>query len=127
MSAGIAASFVNTFVTTLTSTDGVMASLALSTGPGPNGTSNPAGVTTREAVAWNTVSGGATTASTLPVWSDWPAGSSGETITFLAFWDSTGNTTFGMSMQLNPSVTMNTGDTLSVTSLSVSLASAIAS
>jgi hypothetical protein len=62
-------------------------------------------------------------ASNQPAWTNW-AGTNGEVDTDISFWSASSNGTFGMSMLLNASVTMNTGDSLSLTSLQVSIPTA---
>lgn len=88
--------------------------------PGVNGTSNVSSVTTRESSAWNSASAGSVTASNQPAWTSW-AGSNGEVDTDISFWSASSSWTFGMSMQLSSSVTMDTGDSLTLTSITVSI------
>lgn len=95
--------------------------IGLHTGdPGAAGTSNVASVTTRENVTWNAASGGIVTASNQPVWSAW-AGTNGQIITDLSFWNASSGGTFYMSMPLSSSVTMNTGDSLTLTNITVEI------
>lgn len=88
--------------------------------PGANGTANVSSVTTREAVTWASASAGSVAASSQPEWTSW-AGTSPETDTDISFWSAPTTGTFGMSMQLSTPVTMNTGDSLTLVSLSVSV------
>lgn len=95
--------------------------------PGSAGTTDPSSVTTRVAATWSSVttSGGTiVTVSTTnePEWTNW-AGTSPETDTDISFWNNAtaGDGVFNMSMQLSSSVTMNTGDSLTLTSITVSI------
>jgi hypothetical protein len=91
--------------------------------PGSAGTSNVSTTTTRQAVTWGIPSGGSVSASNEPVWSSW-AGTNGEIDTDLSFWSAASGGTFGLSMQLASSVTMDTGDSLTVTSITISIPTA---
>jgi hypothetical protein len=93
--------------------------------PGASGTANPSSVTTRENITWNSpvVSGGtiaSVTSLNEPAWTNW-AGTSPETDTDISFWNAVTSGQFNMSMQLSSSVTMNTGDSLTLTSVSVTI------
>lgn len=100
--------------------------IALHTGdPGSSGTSNAAGVTTREQLTLGTAASGAIAAvSTFPSWTSWPGGSTGEVITDISIWDASTSGNFLDSIQLSSSVTMDTGDTLDLSSLSISFTTA---
>lgn len=91
--------------------------------PGAAGTSNQASVTTRMSVTWNAAGSGSVTASNQPVWTAW-AGTNGQVITDLSFWSASSGGTFYMSMPLSTSVTMATGDSLTLTSITVSITTA---
>jgi hypothetical protein len=92
--------------------------------PGSAGTANVSSVTTRPAVTWGSASAGTIAATgTLPSWTSW-AGVSPETVTDISFWSANSAGTFGLSMQLSASVTMNTGDNLSLTAVSVAIPTA---
>ena len=91
--------------------------------PGSAGTANVSNNTTREAVTWNSASAGSVSASNEPEWTSWAA-TNGETDTDISFWSASTSGTFGMSMQLSSSVTMDTGDSLTLTSISVSIPTA---
>lgn len=91
--------------------------------PGAAGTSNVASVTTRENVTWNAASAGSVTASNQPAWTSW-AGTNGQVITDLSFWNASSGGSFYMSMPLATAVTMDTGDSLTLTSISVSITTA---
>lgn len=88
--------------------------------PGAAGTANVSSTTTREAATWNAPSAGAVTNATNPAWPAW-AGTSGEVVTDISFWTASSAGTFDWSVALSSSVTMLTGDTLTVTSITVTL------
>jgi hypothetical protein len=111
----------NSMLTTLIA---LIPDIQLHTGdPGAAGTSNVASVTTREGVTWNTPAAGAVTASNQPVWSSW-AGTNGQVITDISFWSAPTGGTFYMSIPLSTSVTMDTGNSLTLTSISVNITTA---
>jgi hypothetical protein len=91
--------------------------------PGSSGTSNPSSVTTREAVTWGSPSAGSVSASDEPEWTNW-AGTSPETDTDISFWSLATSGAFGLSMQLSTSVTMDTGDSLTLTSITITIPTA---
>ena len=88
-------------------------------GPGSAGTSNVSSTTTRVAVTWGAASAGSVSESNTPTWSSW-AGTNGEVVTDISVWDASTSGNFLFSAQLSSSVTMNTGDTLQLTTLTVS-------
>lgn len=105
-----------------------MAFIALAVGdPGSAGTANPSSVTTRMSVTWGSPSNTSNTetiaASNQPQWASW-AGTNGEVLTDLAFWSLVTAGAFGCSMPLSAPVTMDTGDSVTLTSLSVSIPTA---
>lgn len=113
MSDGLSTTNADAALGTITGT--YAAYIKLHTGdPGSAGTANPSSVTTREAVTWAAASGGSIATSDAPEWSSW-GGTSPETITDISFWDMATGGTFGLSMQLTASVTMMTGDSLTLT------------
>jgi hypothetical protein len=90
--------------------------------PGSAGTANASSVTTRPAMTFSAASAGACAlASTFPAWASW-AGTSPETITHFSVWDASSAGTFLYSLALTASRTVQTGDTLTWSSGSVSLA-----
>jgi hypothetical protein len=96
--------------------------------PGTAGTGSVSSVTTREAVTWASplIVGGTiatANASNQPEWTSW-AGTSPEVDTDISFWNAITSGVFNMSMPLSSSVTMNTGDSLTLTSISVSIPTA---
>jgi hypothetical protein len=89
--------------------------------PGSAGTSNASSVTTRPALTWAAASAGSKAiTSTLPSWASW-AGTNGEVVSHMSVWDSTTAGNFLYSFALTASKTLNTGDTLNLTSHSISL------
>lgn len=90
--------------------------------PGAAATTAPSSVTTRPAVTFSAASGGSVAQTgTAPSWASW-AGTNGEVVTHISVWDASTAGTFLYSVVLTASKTVNTGDTLTLTSLTVSLA-----
>ena len=122
MADGLSTAVADAALGTITGTDA--AYIQLHTGdPGSAGTSDVSSVTTREAVTWGSASAGEIAASDEPEWTSW-AGSNGEVVTDISFWSASSSGTFGLSMALNSSVTMDTGDSLTLTSISISVPTA---
>lgn len=88
--------------------------------PGASGAANASSVTTRPAVTFSAASAGAVASSNTPTWSSW-AGTSPETVTHISGWDANTAGTFLYSATLTASKVVQTGDTLTLTSVSVSL------
>jgi hypothetical protein len=89
--------------------------------PGSAGTANVSSVTTRPALDFAAASAGSQSAtSTLPSWTNW-AGTNGEVVTHISTWGASSSGTFYYSAALSASKTVNTGDTLNLTALTVSL------
>jgi len=89
--------------------------------PGASGTSNVSSVTTRPALNFGAASGGSQSAiATLPSWASW-AGTNGEVVTHISVWGASSAGTFYYSAALTASKTVNTGDTLNLSSLTVAL------
>ena len=91
--------------------------------PGSAGTANVSSVTTRESVTWGSASAGSVSASNEPEWTSW-AGTSPETDTDISFWSASSSGTFGLSMELASQVTMETGDSLTLTEIEITLPTA---
>lgn len=88
--------------------------------PGSAGTSNASGTTTRPAVTFSAASAGAIAMSgTAPSWATWAAGN--ETITHISVWDASSAGNFLFSIALTASKAMTNGDTLTLSTLGVSL------
>jgi len=89
--------------------------------PGASGTTAVSSVTTRPALNFGAASAGSQSAiATLPSWTAW-AGTNGEVVTHISVWGSAAAGTFYYSAALTASKTVNTGDTLNLTSLTVAL------
>jgi hypothetical protein len=123
MADGLSTAVADAALGTITGTDA--AYVQLHTGaPGANGTANVSSVTTREATGgWTSASGGSTSANDEPEWTSW-AGTSPETETDISFWSASSSGTFGLSMPLSASVTMDTGDSLTLTSITITIPTA---
>lgn len=90
--------------------------------PGSAGTANASSVTTRPAVTFAAASGGSCSMTgTAPSWPSW-AGTNGEVVTDISVHDANSAGNFQYSAQLAASKTVNTGDTLTLATLTVSLA-----
>src|SRR5512139_220125 len=87
--------------------------------PGAAGTSNVSGINTRKAITWGTTSGGSLSATSVAAWS-WSGTS--ETIRHVSVWDSVGPTggNFLFSVTFAADKTVVSGDTLTITTLSLS-------
>ena len=90
--------------------------------PGASGTTSVSSVTTRSSASW-TVSGGTATSSNTPQWTSW-AGTNGEVVTHVSFWDASSAGNFLWSAALSASKTVNTGDTLTLSSSSLVITTA---
>ncbi|MEV0993421.1 hypothetical protein [Nonomuraea sp. NPDC050202] len=88
--------------------------------PGSAGTANASSVMSRPEVTFAAASGGSMASSNTPSWSNW-AGVNGEVVSHISVWDSATTGNFLFSVALASSKTVNTGDTLNLTSLTVAL------
>ena len=89
--------------------------------PGASAAANASSVTTRPSATWGAASAGSKAiTSTFPSWTSW-AGTNGEVISHVSDWSASSAGTFYFSAALTSSKTVNTGDTLTLSSLSVSL------
>lgn len=89
--------------------------------PGASGTANVSSVTTRPAVNFAAASAGSQSITgTPPAWSNW-AGTNGEVIAFISVWDASSAGNFYYSAALTLSKTVNTGDSVTLSTLTVSL------
>lgn len=122
MSAGVSTTVADAALGTITGTDWAYAQLHTGN-PGSAGTSNVSSVTTREAITWGSASSASISASNQPAWTSW-AGTNGETDTDVSGWSASTAGTYGGYVALSASVTMNTGDSLTLTSLSISIPTA---
>jgi len=92
--------------------------------PGTAGTSLPSGNTTRPAITFGAASSGAFSLSNSPSWTSWPSGQNNEVITNISVWDASTSGNFLFSAQLSTSKTMTTGDTLTISTCSVTFTTA---
>jgi hypothetical protein len=120
--AGVSTAVANAMLNAAVASDMNDAALAIGD-PGSAGTANPSSVTTRESVTWGSASSANISASNEPEWSSW-AGTSGETEEYITLWSGSSGGTFGASMQLSSSVTMDTGDSLTLTEIQISVPTA---
>ena len=92
--------------------------------PGSAGTANPSSVTAREAVTWgspsNTSNVESISASDEPEWTSW-AGTNGEVVTDTIYMSAPTGGTFEFSIPLSAGVTMDTGDSLTLTSITITV------
>lgn len=89
--------------------------------PGASATTLPSANTTRVTVDFAAASGGSVALTgTAPSWASWAAGA--ETISHISVWDAVTAGTFLFSAALTTAKAVANGDTLTLTSLSVSLA-----
>lgn len=123
MADNFATAMCNTLLTTLT-TSPACTYVQLHTGPpGSAGTANVSNVTTRQAVTWGSASAGSISSSNSPAWTSW-AGTNGEVDTDISLWTASTSGTFNASIPLSSSVTMDTGDSLTLTAVTFSLPTA---
>ena len=88
--------------------------------PGVAGTTAVSTTTTRVAATSSAAAAGVLTMSNSPAWTNW-AGTNGEVVTDIAVFDAITAGNFLYSVALTASKTVNTGDTLTLTSLTVTL------
>ena len=87
--------------------------------PGSAGTANASAETSRKQFTWSAASAGSKSiTTTLPSWSPWSAGS--ETITHVSVWDASTSGNFLYSYALTASKSVSNGDTLNLTSHTIS-------
>lgn len=122
MADGIAAASVTTFLNDFAS---AAQFVQLHTDdPGADGSANISSTNTREAITWaGPTAAGVLSSSSSPAWPAW-AGTSPETVKNISFWDQATDGNFAGSMTLSPQQTMNSGDTLTVSGISVTIAPA---
>jgi hypothetical protein len=118
------ANLANKWLNTLSNTSfaaGTTTYAALHTGdPGDDGTSNASAETDRKAITWSAASNGSKAiTTTLPSWTSWDAGS--ETITHVSVWDASTEGNFLYSFALTASKSITNGDSITLSSHTVSL------
>ncbi|GIE30170.1 hypothetical protein Ait01nite_032150 [Actinoplanes italicus] len=89
--------------------------------PGASGTTAVSSTTTRQAMGFGAASAGSMSLSTQPSWTSW-AGTNGEVVTDASCHSASSAGTFYFSTQLTASKTVNTGDTITITTWTFSLA-----
>jgi hypothetical protein len=117
MGAGPSATLADDMLGELTS-NGLYAQLHTGD-PGADGTANVSSVTTREELTWGDPSGGSVSITNTPTWEDW-AGTSPETEEYVTLWTEATDGDFIDAIELDPSATVETGDDLEMSSLTVS-------
>jgi hypothetical protein len=89
--------------------------------PGSAGTTAVSSVTTRPSASWSAASAGSKSMSGTVSWTSW-AGTNGEVVSDVSDWSASSAGTFYFAVALAANKTVNTGDTLTLNTLSVSLA-----
>lgn len=89
--------------------------------PGASGTANVSSTTTRQAVNFAAAASGSQSITGTTQWTSW-AGTNGEVVTHISLWGASSAGTFYYSVALTASKTVNTGDTLTLSTLTVSIA-----
>lgn len=89
--------------------------------PGAAGTTAVSSTTTRQAVNFAAASAGSQALTGTTAWTTW-AGTNGEVVTHISVWGASSAGTFYYSVALTASKTVNTGDTLTLTTLTVAVA-----
>lgn len=89
--------------------------------PGASGTANVSSTTTRQALNYAAAGSGSQAITGTTQWTSW-AGTNGEVVTHISIWGASTAGTFYYSVALTASKTVNTGDTLTQSTLSVSIA-----
>jgi hypothetical protein len=119
--------WLNTIKSTGTSFNvaaGIYVKLHISTGPGADGTTNPSSVTTRVAVTFAAATTGVLTQNgTAPSWTSW-AGTNGEVLTSVSYWDASTAGNCLWTATLASSKTINTGDTFTLSSSALTITNA---
>lgn len=118
MTAGLASAHANGILNLFRGTNytGVTVFVKLHTGdPGSAGTANASAVTTRQQATFNAASGGSMTLSSLTGYSM----TTTETITHISLWDASSAGNFLQSAALTASKNVTNGDTLSLTTLTL--------
>ena len=91
--------------------------------PGSSGSTSVSSVTTRQAATFSASTTGVLSLSNTPSFTSW-AGTNGEVVTHISFWDASASGNFLWSAALNASKTLSTGDTLNISSASLTITTA---
>lgn len=89
--------------------------------PGASGTTAVSTTTTRQALNFAAASAGSQALTGTTQWTNW-AGTNGEVVSHISVWGASTAGTFYYSVALTASKTLNTGDTLNLSSLTVAIA-----
>jgi hypothetical protein len=91
--------------------------------PGSAGTTAVSSVTTRPEATFGDATTGSIALSNTPSWTNW-AGTNGEVVSHVSFWTANSGGTFLWSAALSANKTVNTGDTLTLSSASLTITNA---
>lgn len=91
--------------------------------PGTAGSTSISTTTTRVAATFGAAAAGVISMTNTPTWSNW-AGTNGEVLTHISVWDALSAGNFLWSAALSASKTINTGDTFTLNSSSVTFTTA---
>jgi len=91
--------------------------------PGTAGTTSVSSVTTRQAATFSASTTGVLSLSNTPSYTSW-AGTNGEVVSHVSFWDASSAGSFLWSAALSASKTLSTGDTLNLSSASLTITTA---
>lgn len=131
MAVGVSTFAANGWLNTIKSTGtsfniagGIFTQLHTGT-PTSTGQSVVSSTTTRPAITFTTATTGALVNATTPSWASW-AGGNGEVVSHVSFWDTALGTAgnFLWSASLSANKTINTGDTFTLTSASLTITTA---
>lgn len=89
--------------------------------PGASGTTAVSSTTTRQALNYAAAASGSQAITGTTQWTSW-AGTNGEVVTHISIWGASTAGTFYYSIALTASKTVNTGDTLTLSTCTVSVA-----
>ena len=91
--------------------------------PGASGATAVSSTTTRQAITFTAATTGVLNSSSSPSWTSW-AGTNGEVVTHVSFWDAAAAGNCLWTAALSASKTINTGDTFTLSSCSLTLTNA---
>lgn len=91
--------------------------------PGSVGTTAVSSVTTRPTITFTAATTGVLNSSSTPSWTSW-AGTNGEVVSHVSFWDAATVGNFLWSAALTANKTINTGDTFTLSSASLTITNA---
>lgn len=91
--------------------------------PGAAGAGNVSSTTTRQAITFTTATTGVLNSSSSPSWTSW-AGTNGEVVSAVSFWDASSAGNCLWTATLSASKTINTGDTFTLSSASLTITNA---